>query len=60
MSNTYSTNTGDSYESDLMLFLTFLKDHQRSTDLLDLTPSLVSRFVQHQTLHRHMSARTIQ
>ncbi|MDF0727974.1 site-specific integrase [Cytobacillus sp. S13-E01] len=56
----YSKNTLDSYESDLSIFLTFLQDHKRSTDLDDLNPSLVRRFIQHQTTRGSISPRTMQ
>ncbi|MED4018702.1 site-specific integrase [Sutcliffiella cohnii] len=46
----YSTNTVDSYESDLTKFIAFLQQHNRSTALQDITPSLVRRFIQQETL----------
>ncbi|WP_226665347.1 site-specific integrase [Metabacillus litoralis] len=44
----YSSNTLGSYESDLNNFLTFLLNHKHRwlTDLDDLSPSLVRRFIQ--------------
>jgi len=56
----YSHNTLGSYESDLKIFLTFLQNHKRSTDLDDLSPSLVRRFIQYQKLHGFVSPRTMQ
>jgi integrase/recombinase XerD len=56
----YSQNTLGSYESNLKIFLVFLLNHKRSTDLDDLTPSLVCRFIQHQKLHGFVSPRTMQ
>ncbi|WP_163103069.1 site-specific integrase [Peribacillus alkalitolerans] len=56
----YSKNTLRSYESDLSIFLTFLQDHKRSTDLDDLNPSIVRRFIQHQTLHSFIGPRSMQ
>jgi site-specific recombinase XerD len=55
----YSKNTLSSYESDLNLFLNFLKDHKRSTALENLNPSLVRRFIQQQTLQDHAKPRSI-
>lgn len=55
----YSHNTLSSYESDLTIFLGFLQDHKRSTILEDLTPSLVRRFIQDQTLKKHVKPRTM-
>ncbi|MDZ5472673.1 tyrosine-type recombinase/integrase [Bacillus sp. 31A1R] len=56
----YSQNTLDSYESDLSIFLAFLQHHKRSTDLDDLNPSIVRRFIQHQTVHGSISPRSMQ
>lgn len=56
----YSTNTVDSYESDLTKFIAFLEQHNRSTALQDITSSLVRRFIQQETLQGAMSPRTIQ
>jgi site-specific recombinase XerD len=55
----YSKNTLTSYESDLTLFMNFLQDHKRSTDLSNLNPSLVRRFIQQQTLQEHNKPRTM-
>ena len=56
----YSPNTLSSYESDLTLFLSFLKGQNRSSELDQLSPSLVRRFLQHQSLHRKIGPRTMQ
>jgi site-specific recombinase XerD len=56
----YSKNTLDSYESDLLIFLTFLHEHKRSSDLDDLNPSIVRRFIQHQTMYGCISPRSMQ
>ncbi|PLS18166.1 integrase [Bacillus sp. M6-12] len=44
----YSTHTVVSYEYDLLQFLTFLRDHDCSTDLASITKTHVRRFIQHQ------------
>jgi site-specific recombinase XerD len=56
----YSPNTIRSYDYDLMVFWIFLVKHSRSTDLDDLNPSLVRRFVQDQMLNHKMKPRTMQ
>lgn len=44
----YSTHTVVSYEYDSLQFLTFLRDHDCSTDLASITKTHVRRFIQHQ------------
>lgn len=44
----YSVNTVMSYEYDLQLFLSFLKDHGCSTNLNEITKTQVRRFIQYQ------------
>ncbi|MFD1040021.1 site-specific integrase [Virgibacillus byunsanensis] len=56
----HSVNTLTGYESDLRHFLNFLVDHKRSTDLSDLNPSIVCRFIQHQRMKAFVSPRTMQ
>ncbi|MCG7435044.1 site-specific integrase [Lysinibacillus fusiformis] len=43
----YSVNTVTSYEYDLQLFLSFLKDHGCSTCLNEITKTQVRRFIQY-------------
>jgi site-specific recombinase XerD len=56
----YSPNTIRSYDYDLMVYWIFLVKHNRSTDLDDLNPSLVRRFVQDQMLNHKIKPRTMQ
>jgi site-specific recombinase XerD len=56
----YSPLTLRSYDYDLAVFRFFLQQHNRSTELNDLTPSIVRRFVQDQMGTKKMKPRTMQ
>ncbi len=56
----YSSHTIKGYEFDLTIFREFLERHKRSTELEDLHPSLVRRFVQDQMMHKKVKPRTMQ
>jgi len=46
----YSSNTMQNYAHDLTVFNAFLIQYNRSTDLHDLSPFTVRRFIQDQVL----------
>jgi integrase/recombinase XerD len=56
----YSKNTIVSYNFDLNSFYNFLISNNRLTDLDELNPSGVRRFIQHQVLYDGIKPRTIQ
>jgi site-specific recombinase XerD len=56
----YSPLTIRSYDYDLAVFRFFLQQHHRSTELDELTPSIVRRFIQDQMGHHNMKPRTMQ
>lgn len=56
----YSKNTIESYHFDLKCFHDFLNSHDRPSDLEQLNPSAVRRFIQDQVLHHGINPRTIQ
>ncbi|WP_267897040.1 site-specific integrase [Lysinibacillus yapensis] len=55
----YSTHTVTSYEYDLQHFLEFLTNHQCSTDLNEITKTLVRRFIRYELSTRHQQARSV-
>ncbi|WP_160846681.1 tyrosine-type recombinase/integrase [Pontibacillus yanchengensis] len=56
----YSNNTLIGYESDLKSFLHFLEQHKRSTNVDDVNPTIVRRFIQFQMGKAHVSPRSMQ
>lgn len=55
----YSSHTVISYEYDLDQFLAFLRDHNCSTDLADITTTQVRRFIQNQLGIKKQKPRSI-
>ncbi len=55
----YSPNTLDSYEYDLKTFQDFLVRHNRSTQLEDLIPTTIRRFIQEMVVKYDLKPRTM-
>lgn len=55
----YSDHTITSYEYDLNQFLAFLREHDCSTDITDITAIQARRFIQHQIKNHNQKPRSI-